>query len=604
MRVHSIYAENYRPFARLEEVRLGPLATIVGQNDVGKSSILRVLQLFFQSRPEIEEMDVHYHADPDENVIAEVAFTSLPQKVELEEGVETTLQDEMLVDPDGRLRIRKTFGRGDRAGLAITLVTHDFEDDRFFGLAALKERELNERCRSVGIDAPKAGRGITNKDKREALRGKARGDGVGLGPRELSLTTKDNLWKSIAHLLPDFVLFETDTRLGVDQTTFQSQFRPVVKAAAEQPDVVEAKDAFTGAIGQALQGEVDKVFERLRRHTDAFVGLTARPEFSWDKAVAFEILGRDQHGVENSLDRRGSGMRRLLMVAFFEYLAERARDNRGDCVFAIEEPENCLHPGLQRELIASFRQLAGQGYQVIVTSHSPVFAAESPIEDLALIVREAGAARAIQTPHLDLLDVAEQLGVEPSDQIIGYNACVFVEGPSDIEFWQTVASKLKDSRRVDATFGDKQIGFVLCGGETLKHWVNRRTMCRLNRRFGVVVDSDRKSPQDNVPGKRENWKRECQSQGGVFFILRKRAMENYLHRDAIARSLRCTPVPYDDFTNMKATFGDKVYKVIKDMSCDDILEMDRYEENGVEHHELLEIAQEFLSLPDSSGHHN
>jgi AAA15 family ATPase/GTPase len=41
MRVQSIFVENYGPFKVLEEMRLGPLATIVGQNDVGKSNISR-----------------------------------------------------------------------------------------------------------------------------------------------------------------------------------------------------------------------------------------------------------------------------------------------------------------------------------------------------------------------------------------------------------------------------------------------------------------------------------------------------------------------------------------------------------------------------------
>lgn len=598
MRVHSVLAENYGPFAVLEEVRLGPLATIVGQNDAGKSNILRALQLFFESRPKIQESDVHDGANPAADVVIEVAFTALPEKIELEESVETTLQDEMLVDADGYLRIRKTYPRSSLTKFGITLIVHDFEDDRFAGLAALKEKDLNERCSSVGIDVTKSGRGITNKSKREALRVKAREEGAQLGRRELSLTTKNDLWKRIVFLLPEFLLFETDTRLGVGETTFQSQFRPIIKTATGQPDVVDAKDTFTGAIGEALQGEIDKIFERLKRHTDAFVGLTTRPEFSWDKAVTFQIFGKDQHGVDDSLERRGSGMRRLLMVAFFQYLAERGRESGGDFVFAVEEPENCLHPGLQRELVASFRQIADEGYQVLVTSHSPVFAGASPIEDLALVVRVAGVAKAIQTPDLDLSDVAEQLGVEPSDQITGYNACVFVEGPSDVEFWKAVASKFKEASHVDDNFDDLRIGFVLCGGETMKHWINLRAMSRLNRHFGVVVDSDRESQQHNVPGRKLNWKRKCEAQGGVFFILRKREIENYLHPEAIASSDR-TLVPYDDFTDMKDTFGKNVFKVIGDMSCDDILEMDCYEESGVEHHELKEIVQAFLTLPGS-----
>jgi hypothetical protein len=51
---------------------------------------------------------------------------------------------------------------------------------------------------------------------------------------------------------------------------------------------------------------------------------------------------------------------------------------------------------------------------------------------------------------------------------------------------------------------------------------------------------------------------------------------------------------------MKKLFGQKVYKVISDMSCDEILERDRYETDGTERHELKEIAQELLALAETT----
>lgn len=595
MRIHSISVKNYRPFATLEEIRLGPLATIVGQNDVGKSNILRALKLFLETKPKIEEQDIHDKAAPNADVVIEVTFTAFPEKVKLEEDIETTLQEEMLVDSAGNLRIRKTYPRNALAKPNITLITHDFQDDVFSKLTNLKEKELNERCTSIGIDAPKSGRGITNKSKREALQNKAKTANVPLGVTELPLSTTSDLWKSVEILLPELELFESDTRLGVGETTFQSQFRPIVKAAVEDPNVTATKNTFQGAIGAALQKEVDMIFQHLRRHTDVFTGLTAKPIFSWDKAVTFDIWGKDLHGVDNSLELRGSGMRRLLMVAFFQYMAEKGKEKGGNTIFAVEEPENCLHPGLQRELVASFRQLADEGYQVIVTSHSPVFAGASPIEDLALVVRTGGVASTMQTPGLDLSDVAAQLGVEPADQITGYNACIFVEGPDDIIFWKSVASKLKDGGRLSANFDDKNVGFVIAGGDNLKHWVDMRAMCRLSRRFALVLDSDRKSANHNIPQRKLNWKNKCEADGGSCFILRKREAENYLHKDALLRSGRSL-VPYDDFIDMKAIYGPNVCKVVTDMTCDEILEMDRYQKDAVEHHELKEISEALLAL--------
>ncbi|MHB8068211.1 MAG: AAA family ATPase [Desulfobaccales bacterium] len=595
MKVHSINAKNYGPFAVLEEVNFGNLATIIGQNDVGKSYVLKAMQLFFAKTPKIQESDVHDYSDPMDDVIVEITFSDLPEHIEIEEGILTTFLEEKLLDAEGLLRVRKIFPRVNLEKYSIALIINDFQDDQFAELPKLKEKELNNRCSSVITDVTKSGRGITNKSKRELIRRKAIELNIPFITRELSLTARDDLWKSIMTILPEFVLFESDTKLGVGETTFQSQFRPIVKAAAEIPEVATSRDTFTQAIGIALQGEIDKIFDKLKLHTNAFNRLIAKPFFSWDKAVSFEIHGSDNHNIEKSLEQRGAGMRRLLMVAYFQYLAEKLMEGENNYIFAVEEPENCLHPGLQRELANSFQRLSDEGCQIIITSHSPVFAGASAIEDLALIVRTGGIARAVQYPELNTSDIANELGIDPADQLTGYNACIFVEGPSDIDFLKCIASKLKDDGHIQYDFDDNNIGFILSGGESLKYWVDLRAMHRLNKYFGVVIDSDRESSQHNVPGRKLNWKKKCEADGGIFYILRKREIENYLHPDAITRSGRGMQ-QYDEFSDMKALFGDNVFKVVKDMSSVEILEMDKYIDDGNEKHELKEIVESFLSL--------
>ena len=595
MRIHSIGVQNFRPFKVLEEVKLGRLATIVGQNDTGKSSILKALQIFFSDKPKLNSDDIYDHAGSNDDMQIEVAFDLLPDTINLEKDIPTTLAEEMLLDTEGHLRVKKTYPRTDLSKANISLVTYDFEADDFAGLAARKEKELNDLSTSFGLEVKKSGRSITNKGKREQLRVKAKADGIPLIQRELLLTAKDDLWKSVSLSLPEFILFESDTRLGVGETSFQSQFRPMLKAVQEEPDVISATNALMGLIAQVLQDEVDKIFQRLRRHTSAFVGLTAKPAFSLDKAVSFDILGKDEHGINKSLDLRGTGMRRLMMVAFFQYLAQRDRSAADNFVFGVEEPENCLHPGLQHELVRSFRELADEGLQIIITSHSPVFAGSSPIGDLALIVREKGVARGIQTPELELEKVADELGVEPADQISAYSACVFVEGPGDIQFFKAVATKLKQDNHISSHFDDKRIGFIPFGGDNLKHWIDLEAMHHLNRHYGVVVDSDRKSASHNVPSRKLNWKKKCEENGGRFFILRKRSIENYLHPKALDRQ-DYPQKEYDDFTDMKQAFGDKIFKVIHEMTAEEILEMDVFTQDGAKKHELKEITEAFLSL--------
>ena len=90
------------------------------------------------------------------------------------------------------------------------------------------------------------------------------------------------------------------------------------------------------------------------------------------------------------------------------------------------------------------------------------------------------------------------------------------------------------------------------------------------------------------------WQELCNTMNPTLRLL-KRGIENYLHPNAIVRSGQVIN-PFDDFTDMKALYGENVYKVIRDMSCDEILASDKYKENGVEHHELKEIVLATLSL--------
>jgi predicted ATP-dependent endonuclease of OLD family len=502
MKIHTVAIKNYGPFRILEEVRLGQLATIVGKNDTGKSTILRALQLFLNGS-DIDLQDIYCKALPSEPTVIEVSFNSLPEHIRIEAGVSTTFKQEMLLDSFGNLRIRKVYSRNDPSP-KISLITQDYQDQSFAGLAKLKEAELNERCRALGITAPQAGRGIKNKTKRKAVRALALQQGTVIGPYELELSKRDSLWGKIKSRLPTFYLFETETKTDTQESSFQRQFRPIVEQAAANRRITKSRNQFKKAIESGLQKEIDQVFLRLRKHTDALTSLKAKPIFTWDAAVGLQIYGKDRYGIIRPLEKRGSGIRRLLMVAFFEHLAEKHEGKTSNFVFGIEEPENNLHPGLQRDLSKSFRLLANQGCQVIVTTHSAVLAGDSPLDDLTLIVRERGTARAIQCPELDLYDVGEELGVEPSDQIIGYDACVFVEGGADVFFYRTVASKLKGAQHIPADFADRNIGLIPVGGDNLKCWMDVVALRKLTRRFAIVIDSERKSVTDPLPGQKCN----------------------------------------------------------------------------------------------------
>ncbi len=608
MKISSVRIENFRAIKRLSSMEIGDITTIVGKNDSGKSSILYALAVFF-AEMNLDDSDRHIPAGHDDSVVIAIEFRELPETIKLEEDVETDFPSENLLNAIGNLEIIKVYEREKNPkSPKIFLKVKDFVDESFQNLCSLKERDLLTRGKEVGLDLPRSGRSITNKSRREAIRTKAVENGISI--EEIEVEISPDLAKKLIAMLSSYRIFIAEEKTNIEETSFQNQFQPIVERAVNA--AIEARGDIEAKIKDELKKEFSKVFEKLKSHTDLLIDLEPVPEFMWKKLVRFDLRGKDQDGIAAPLSKRGAGIRRLLMVAFFQYLAESSFEEGQDLnyIFAIEEPETFLHPGAQRELIASFRRIAEVGAQVIVTSHSPTFAAGCHVEDLVLISRTAGIADVKQKSELSMEEVASELGVDPSDRLVGATACVFVEGPNDVYFLEILIGKLKEKGLVEFTFKEKKIEIVPCGGQTVKYFIDSRAMSRIAVKYGVLVDSDKKSKVGQIPSKKLNWQSVCQSEGACFYILRKREIENYLHRDAIKRfakkrnchsgcergSVCLSGQDVNDFENMKQKYCTGIWRAVGQMTVDEILQRDKYIDDGNEKHEILEIIKRFLQL--------
>lgn len=93
------------------------------------------------------------------------------------------------------------------------------------------------------------------------------------------------------------------------------------------------------------------------------------------------------------LSRHGMGTRSLAaLLVFRAYASWRHKQaaEGGDnlhSVLALEEPESHLHPQAQRSLFSHIKQITGQR---IVSTHSPYFAGQAPLEDLRLFFKSNG----------------------------------------------------------------------------------------------------------------------------------------------------------------------------------------------------------------------
>ena len=94
-------------------------------------------------------------------------------------------------------------------------------------------------------------------------------------------------------------------------------------------------------------------------------------------------------GDENiPINKRGSGVKRLILLNFFRAEAERRKlaENIPSIIYAIEEPETSQHTEHQKKLIKAFLDLSNTPHtQVIITTHSAALVKELEFQHLRLV---------------------------------------------------------------------------------------------------------------------------------------------------------------------------------------------------------------------------
>jgi putative ATP-dependent endonuclease of OLD family len=169
-------------------------------------------------------------------------------------------------------------------------------------------------------------------------------------------------------------------------------------------------------------------------------------------------------GVKTSLASKGDGIQSLVAIALLRHVNEGEKDNR-KMLLAIEEPEAHLHPAALHGLRQVLIELA-KTKQVLISTHNAIFISrEKPTSN---IIVSQGATR----KSTSLIDIRDILGIRISDNLTHAAIVFVVEGQTDrialtsilSRRFPKVASAITDGRIfVDATGGASKAVYRLSG---------------------------------------------------------------------------------------------------------------------------------------------
>ena len=530
MKLKQVRIENFRCYQDIT-VCFDNLTTIIGKNDIGKSSILEALEIFFNNETvKIDPSDVNIHSGGYKTVSITCDFTCLPESPILDAEAETNLAEEYLTISKDTLRIKKQFDCSKaKPTESVVIIANHPQLEGMDSLLSLKESELKKIVKDNGIESPLSGNPTMRKNIWNHF-----GAGAKLQETEVPITlagTK-NIWSQLQKYLPTYALFQSDRSSKDSDDEVQDPLKNAIKEALKQ-----AEDEIQ-SIQQRVQTEAERIandtYEALKKISpDLAQQLT--PKFTpptpakWN--ALFSINMSTDEGIP--LNKRGSGVRRMILVSFFKAAADRRakESDHQNVIYAIEEPETGQHPNNQKILIDSFFDLANSGNsQVILTTHSPNLTRELPLESVRFVTRdEKGNPLILEcTPDNDVIQkVFDALGILPDVQP-HVKVVVCVEGPTDIEALKSFNRCLHEQypALIDIEKAP-EIMMIPLGGSILKHWADYQYLQKLNCKEFHIYDNDvasYKKTVDAINGRGDG------SWAGMTI---KREIENYLHQDAI-----------------------------------------------------------------------
>lgn len=466
MKLKKLILENFRCYQCRIEICLEDLNVIVGRNDIGKSSLLDSLDIFFNEGD--FKNDICLGSKKKEARIG-VVFKEFNDKIILDSTYETSLSKENLLNKDGELEIHKFYGL---TGLKkIVLVANYPSNKELKGLVTMDIETLKAKAESLGVETE------YNATIKASIRNAITqhfSASIKYEQQDIEIFTKSKdkegndglkeVWSQIQNYLPVYALFQSDRKNeeqdGEIQNPMKAAIKKILKADELQQKLNEVKLEVKKASEELARLTISKLQEM-----NPEIAKELNPEFDdpkWESAFKFNILSDEKV----PLNKRGSGVRRLILLNFFRAEAENKRSERKvpNTIYALEEPETSQHPDHQKKLIEAFINLSKNNQnQIILTTHSPGIAKLLPPETINLISKdESGVLRIEKDKDNILRKVARELGVLPDIEIPPTNVklAICVEGKNDIAFLKNLNKSIKEfNDLIDLESNDQVILF-------------------------------------------------------------------------------------------------------------------------------------------------
>lgn len=528
MYISQLKITNYRGVKETRTINLARFSSVVGKNDAGKTIILNAIATFLDIKSfSITQTDFNDETKPIEfefqlnsDSISDLLETKMKSKVKKTEGLDEFINDLIFDNSIIYKRIANSIGK---SWSKEYILINDFENSEIKGLYFKSDEEITAIIDTHKIKIPVEGKGRNSKaEKIKYIR------------EHFKDQPRANYWlpddMKISSLFPEVEMFKADYGLEAD-TKFKTA---TVTEIEEYFNLAEARlQIFKDEINVEMKKEAVILRSYMQEYASNLLDIDISPNVLWKDAiksvdVSFQFTGDDKF---IPMTHKGTGYRRLFMVARFRYLSQKSKGN--NIIYLIEEPETFLHPTAQQDLLNALKELSNEN-QVITTTHSPIFAGATHIDGVVLCTKtiQSNYENVLIGNERDFLfKIINELGIKPSFNLRDdFEKILFVEGQDDGTFYKLIASNILGCDLA-------KVLILPCGGSSVESFINIEYFKKNGRELYLLLDSDKglKTRDPKKPILQQQIIDNFNINFGKAYSLKKSNIEYYFHPSALKR---------------------------------------------------------------------